>query len=186
MLIAAKTLASFEPLFGLQVWSAISPPNIGTEMSYPYGWVNQRQEHIKSASRIVQTIAASAFEALIYLIFWRTNMQLTALTTTAMTTASSPEEAYKIFAGAVSQGLGNMVADALAKALGATSLAAANPAVAGWEKYVNGIAMQMNWGTPGFKAPSTVMTSFSNAVIGTSAAPSIQGGSITIGGTWTF
>lgn len=113
-------------------------------------------------------------------------MQVSAQTTATMNAAATPEEAYKIFAGAVSKGLGDLVADALSKALAASSVAAANPAIAGWEKYVQGIGMSMVWGTPGYKSPPTVLASFSNAVIGAAAKPNLAGGSITVGGTWTF
>lgn len=113
-------------------------------------------------------------------------MQLSAQTLNLISKAATPEEAYKLFAGAVSQGLGDLVADALSKAIGGASVAASNPAIAGWEKHVKGLAMSMNWGTPGYKVPPTQLVTFSTGVLGANANPSIAGGSITIGGSWTF
>jgi hypothetical protein len=113
-------------------------------------------------------------------------MVLTAKTTTTMQQAKTPEEAYKVFAGAMAQGLGDVIADALGKALGAMSTAAVNPAIVGWEQYVKGMNMAVAFGTPGNNVPPTVLNTFSTSVIGAGAAPHIQGGSISIGGTWTF
>lgn len=104
----------------------------------------------------------------------------------AMKKAKTPEEAYKVFAGAVSEGLSQIMADALAKALSSASTAASIPSIAGWEKLVKGIGFQTNWGTPGLIAPPSVTTIFSSAMLSSSAAPSIKGGTITVGGSWSF
>lgn len=111
---------------------------------------------------------------------------LSAQTTTSIQQAKTPEEAYKIFAGAIAEGLGDLMAEALGKALGTVSAATTNPATAGWENYVKGINMNVAFGTPGNTMPPTMLNTFSPVVVGTSAAPHIQGATITIGGTWSF
>ncbi len=113
-------------------------------------------------------------------------MEISAKALDVMSNAKTPEEAYKVFAGAVSEGLGQLLADSLAKALGAASVASKNQAIEGWEKYVKGMTMQCIWGTPGFRSVPSVSITSASSVIGANSKPSIQGGSITIGGTWTF
>lgn len=113
-------------------------------------------------------------------------MQVSATSIAAMSAARTPEEAYKIFADAASEGLTKLLAEALAKALGSASVATTNPAIAGWEKLVAGIALDMVWGTPDRVMPPSVKIGFAPAVLPAGANPTIAGGSITIGGTWTF
>lgn len=96
--------------------------------------------------------------------------------------AKTPEEAYKIFVAAASKGLTEVVAKALAEAVGAASgLAANNPQISGWEKYVSGITLSGCWGTPGFLSQPSSLNTF-DAVVD----PGLLGGSISIGGSWSF
>jgi hypothetical protein len=112
-------------------------------------------------------------------------MEISTKSVNAMKKAKTPEDAYKIFAGAVSEGLNQLMADALAKALSKASVTVSSPSIDGWEKLVRGIGFQTNWGTPGLIAPPSSMTLFSSSLL-TSAAPSIMGGTITVGGSWSF
>ena len=100
----------------------------------------------------------------------------------AIGAARTPEEAYKIFAGVASKLIGEAIAKAVSEAVGgATGLSSANPNRAGWEKYVSGITISGNWGTPGILAqPSSTNTFIS---IGDDA---LLGGSISISGSWSF
>jgi len=115
---------------------------------------------------------------------------MTTLTTThvaALTAAVTPEEAYKIFAGAATQLIGQAVADALAKTLGAASIAtASSPSVAGWEQFVKGASMAMVWGTPGVKAAPSMLNSFATASVSDPAAVKALGIGFSIGITGTF
>jgi hypothetical protein len=112
---------------------------------------------------------------------------LTASNLTALAAAPSPEEAYKIFAGAATQLIAQAVADALAKTLGAASIAtASSTSIAGWEQFVKGASMAMVWGTPGVRSAPSMLNSFANASVIDPAAVRALGIGFSIGITGTF
>ena len=117
-------------------------------------------------------------------------LDMQASTSAAMSSASSPEEAYKIFAGAATQYIGDAVAKAMADAIGAASTVsatAANPAIVGWEKFFTGATIALNWGTPGFRSAPSIVNAFSTSTVQDPAAPAhIQGVGFSIGITGTF
>jgi len=96
--------------------------------------------------------------------------------------ANSPEEAYKIFCASASKGLGELLAKAIADAVGsASSVSSINAKIAEWEKYVKGVTLSGCWGTPGVLSQPSSVNTFAD-----SDAPALLGGSIRIGGEWTF
>lgn len=96
--------------------------------------------------------------------------------------ANSPEEAYKLFCASASKGLGELLAKAIADAVGgASSFGSNNAKIAGWEKYVKGVTLSGCWGTPGVLSPPSSVNTFAD-----SDAPSLLGGRVTIGGEWQF
>ncbi len=113
----------------------------------------------------------------------------------ALSTARTPEEAYKIFMASAGRGMMQVMANALADATGNTVTATAeNTAISGWQNYVTGCTVAIDFGSPSFgnswlagapnnkDIPSTkLQTSVSPGAI-----PAILGGSITIGGSWSF
>ncbi len=106
---------------------------------------------------------------------------------TEMSRAQSPEEAAKYFARIASELIGQAVADALHRTVGAVSpLTTANAKITGWEKYIidNGMGLTFQWPTP---ALSTAGILPAKSFTGRSAgpAPAITGSiSITIGGSF--
>jgi hypothetical protein len=93
-------------------------------------------------------------------------MEISADARTNMSQAKSPEEAYKIFAGYASKFIGDAIAKALGEALGATHRTIENHAIDGWQDFFNqGVALTINWGTPGYKLPPTIQNSFSSAIV---------------------
>ncbi|MBW6423397.1 hypothetical protein KX729_18225 [Rhizobium sp. XQZ8] len=73
-------------------------------------------------------------------------MNLSTTSVNSVATSNSPEEAARKFQLAVSQGLAELIADAMGKAVnGMTAATTPNPAIAGWEKLIKGIGMQMVW-----------------------------------------
>lgn len=112
---------------------------------------------------------------------------LTESNVSALTLAATPEEAYKIFAGAATQLIGQAVADALAKALGTASVAtASSPSVAGWEQYVKGASMALIWGTPGIGIAPSILNSFASASVSDPTAVKALGIGFSVGITGTF
>ncbi|MDO7207204.1 hypothetical protein Q5M48_03255 [Acinetobacter nosocomialis] len=113
-------------------------------------------------------------------------MKLTKETADSLTTAQTPEEAYKIFAEAFSKGLGTLIADAMAEALNknVANISSANPNIAGWEKYLTSLVVSGSFG-PGYKILPTTINTFSNSK---AESPAIFGGglTVTVGGTWNF
>ncbi len=114
---------------------------------------------------------------------------------TALSGASTPEEAYKVFMAAAGKGMMQVMAKALAAAAGNTvTSVAGNTAIEGWQKYITGCTMSMDFGSPSFgtvwiagasstkDVPSTKL----QAAVTSGSAPALLGGSITIGGTWSF
>ncbi|WP_246669639.1 hypothetical protein [Agrobacterium sp. B1(2019)] len=71
----------------------------------------------------------------------------------AMSAAGTPEEAAKLFYAAVSRGLAAIVADALSQSVTAIAPAAAGTKIAGWEKLVAGVTMQLAWESPAILNP---------------------------------
>ena len=68
-------------------------------------------------------------------------MYLTDETTDLLKSATTPEEAYKIFAEAFSNGLGGLIANSIAQAININSanISLNNPNIIGWEKYLTGL-----------------------------------------------
>ncbi|WFS00119.1 hypothetical protein [Rhizobium tumorigenes] len=76
-------------------------------------------------------------------------MQLNTTSVNLMSAAKSPEDAAKLFLGAVSQGLAIVVADALSKAVSTTvASATTSTSIVGWESLIGGLAMELAWATP--------------------------------------
>jgi hypothetical protein len=96
--------------------------------------------------------------------------------------AKTPEEAYKIFAASASKLIAEAVAQSISEAVGSASgLAATNPSIAGWDKYVSGVTLSGCWGTPGVLSQPSSLITFSDF-----GDPGILGGRITCGGEWSF
>ncbi len=76
-------------------------------------------------------------------------MEFSATTMNQLSTANSPEEAYKIFVGAVSGGLAQLLADAVAKTVATVSVAAATPDRRMGVVSSKACACTWHWGTPG-------------------------------------
>lgn len=113
-------------------------------------------------------------------------MNFTQQTTDSLSTAQTPEEAYKIFAEAFSKGLGGLIANAMAEALNknVANINSINPNIAGWEQYLTSLVVNGSFG-PGYKILPTTINTFSNSKAESLA---ILGGSltVTVGGTWNF
>ncbi len=116
-------------------------------------------------------------------------------TSAALTGASTPEEAYKIFMASAGKGMMQVMANALADVAGNTATAlAGNKAIEGWQNYITGCTMAMDFGSPSFgtvwlnNAPNSkdVPSTKLQAAVTPSATPAIFGGTITIGGSWSF
>jgi hypothetical protein len=76
-------------------------------------------------------------------------MELSTTSVNVMASANSPDEAAKIFLGAVSQGLAAVIAEQLGKAVNNASASSANAsAIQGWEKLIGGCAIALEWATP--------------------------------------
>lgn len=71
----------------------------------------------------------------------------------AMSAATTPEEAAKIFYAAVSKGLAFVVANALSEAVASYKPAVADAKIAGWQKLIGGVAMQLAWESPAILKP---------------------------------
>lgn len=103
----------------------------------------------------------------------------------AVSSAKSPEEAYKIFMGAVSQGLTQVMADALQVVVDqAVQSSAANSSIAGWQNYIRGCALACDFGAPGANSASSSI--FCAAAPTTTAITTGGGISVSVGGTWSF
>lgn len=87
-----------------------------------------------------------------------------------MSIAKTPQDAYVIFASAVSQGLDDVIADSLSL-IYKEFLKTANPAIVGWETYITQIDISMSWGTPSFKTSPTVIVSSSLSAISGNSVP---------------
>ncbi|MDS7596216.1 hypothetical protein [Agrobacterium tumefaciens] len=70
-----------------------------------------------------------------------------------MSAATTPEEAAKIFYAAVSKGIAFVVADSLSKAVAAHAPTVADARIAGWQKLIGGVAMQLAWESPAILKP---------------------------------
>ena len=114
-------------------------------------------------------------------------MEISADVRNALAQAKSPEEAYKIFAGAASKLIGEAIANALGQALGAASRTVENRAIDGWQDFFNqGVALTMNWGTPGYKLPPTIQNSYSNAIVNFGDSPNARRVSVAVTITGNF
>lgn len=95
----------------------------------------------------------------------------------AMSAAGTPEEAVKIFYAGVSKALALVVAEQLSKAVGAYVPAASDTKIAGWDKLIGGVAMQLAWESPTIlnPIPLTQIASFAPY------APELQGNAEAMG-----
>ncbi len=75
-------------------------------------------------------------------------MNFSAASVTALSAATSPEEAAKIFYAEASRGIAVVIANAVEKAINSAKPSAANAAIAGWEKLIGGCGVQLAWESP--------------------------------------
>lgn len=106
----------------------------------------------------------------------------------ALSAASSPEEAYKVFCSAATELIGQAIADAMGRALGQASVATSgSPSIQGWEGFFKGCSCDINWGTPGFSLPPSILNTFAQSnVSGTEVDPKVLSIGFTIGVSGTF
>ena len=116
----------------------------------------------------------------------------------AAASASTPEEAYKRFMTVAGKGMMQAMADALAGAVSeSVTKTAAKPEIAGWEKFVKGCVVSLDFGAPiDFDSPTSVasVSDYQKLLtnkLQTSVQPKgsgvgLLGGSISIGGSWSF
>ena len=99
---------------------------------------------------------------------------------TRMVEARTPEEAYRVFMASFADGVTKVLAEALRKA---TDTAAAETKdlsnIDGWTSFIRGIQIQACAGTPSFLPAISYLTSSADQL-------SVRGGSISIGGSWSF
>jgi hypothetical protein len=124
--------------------------------------------------------------------------ELISAASAAAASASTPEEAYKRFMTLAGKGMMQVMADALAGAVSeAATKTATKPEIAGWEKFVKGCVVSLDFGAPiDFSDPAAVAsTSDYQKLLTNTLQTSVQpkgsgvallGGSITIGGSWSF
>ena len=113
---------------------------------------------------------------------------------TALSGAGTPEEAYKRFMAVAGKGMMQVMANALAAATGDAVGASSNSSIEGWENYITGCTVDMNFGSPSYgtiwlaNAPNA--QNVPNTTLQASVTPASQlagfGGSITVGGVWNF
>lgn len=65
--------------------------------------------------------------------------------------AKTPEEAAVVFKEAATAAMAQVLTEAIAKAMG-TRPFADNPALAGWESFVQGLHVEMAWAKPALKS----------------------------------
>ena len=124
--------------------------------------------------------------------------ELISAASAAAASASTPEEAYKRFMTLAGKGMMQVMADALAGAVSeAATKTATKPEIAGWEKFVKGCVVSLDFGAPIDFSDSAAVASTSDYqklltnTLQTSVQPegsgvALLGGSITLGGTWSF
>lgn len=118
----------------------------------------------------------------------------------AAAAAGTPEDAYKRFMTVAGKGMMQVMANALAAAVaGGMEATKGKKALHGWEKFVKGCVVNIDFGAPidiaAVAASATpldldfqkvLVTKLQDSVIPTAEAPKFFGGSITVGGSWTF
>ena len=108
----------------------------------------------------------------------------------AVATANNPEDAARIFGKVATAAIGQALADALLNVLSQVSAAqpvgAVNP-IQGWEKYITGASLCINWPSPGL-SPGSILPALS--FVGAESAgvvhPAGVGVSVGISITGTF
>ena len=107
----------------------------------------------------------------------------------AMTAATTPEEAYKLFIAKLTPGVAQAMANALAAAVGtALKTVEKNKSIDGWQKFVTGFEMHLDYGVPfdadrfaAFQAAAkagakdTVPAGYFETILQTSLRGSVQG-----------
>ncbi len=103
-----------------------------------------------------------------------------------VSTANTPEEAYRQFAKLATAAVGQAVADALYQVAAQTKAATSATAnIAGWDAYLaNGLSMRMDWASPGTTTTSNLPVLSAAGRPAGAAAPAGGSISITIGGTF--
>lgn len=112
--------------------------------------------------------------------------------------AGTPEEAYKRFMTVAGKGMMQVMANALAVAVAGGAEATKGKKSEGWEKFVKGCAMTFDFGAPIDLAAvargeggvldfqKVLVTKLQDNVQPTEEAAKLLGGSISVGGTWSF
>lgn len=110
-------------------------------------------------------------------------MNLSPASITALTAASTPEEAAKVFYAEVSKGLTLLMADAISKAVSSASTAATSPSIAGWQDLVGGLVAKLDWQSPSVlkPAPMVQLACFAPYTGVTASNVHTMGGNVSIG-----
>ena len=112
----------------------------------------------------------------------------------AISGALTPEEAYQRFMAKAGKGMMQVMADALASITAQAVESNEDTPYKGWQNYITGCSIDMNFGSPSFgtvwisSAPNNkaVPSTKLQASVQPEIAPEVLGGSITIGGSWSF
>jgi hypothetical protein len=132
----------------------------------------------------------------------KTTANLVAVAGRAAAAASTPEDAYKRFMSVAGKGMMQVMADALASAVsGALEATKVKRDIEGWEKFVKGCVLSMDFGAPIDIAAMAqaagavpvdfrrvLVTKLQDSVNPTEDAARLLGGriDITVGGHWDF
>ena len=130
----------------------------------------------------------------------KTTTEIVKAASTAVASASTPEEAYKKFMTVAGKGMMEVMANALAAAVSDTVAETATKSdITGWEKFVKGCVVSLDFGAPiNFDDPAAMASVIdyqkliTNTLVASAVGsahqtnPALLGGCLLVTGSWSF